>query len=804
MTLKRIVYGLLLALFWLPGVLPAAEPVATEHPAELAFPGISELGARQAQVVELLREADARVRSLTELDGLAEQLAKSEAAIEELRQKVAAMGNPQDWYVDRLLQVNNEYRLRDRELAALQQELTGRQQAVEEIRQKVGAEIAFWKKWRAELKRQKEKVPDKTFRQVAGELARFDASLQKVSAAILALQEKVVARQKAVGKDLDRFSLALEKLRQATFRKNAPSFASPDFYVQLRPELLAAVRAGLKNALVVDRQYLKEHAWWFGLMCLTLLASGILIRTYRSRFLQTREWIFFLRHPWAAGGFVAVVAFAPLFPAPPPLVRFAFLGWGVLAATRLAASLLENRRQARVLMLAALLLLLTTAFRFMALPQPLYRIYIAFLALLAIPLLVRQIRISRDMRKEGGGRLFRVLLRTALVVLCVSLLSQVSGYMNFSFWLLQATFETGMVFLFATMALRIGKGGIAFLLGRMERARKPFFREFAGELVIRLERLLRLAVACYSLLYLLPVWRVFGSIGEAYDFFAELKITLGTAEISFRMVLLATLSLYFSLQISWLLQAISEIQVFVPKGVDRGVRDAVKKLMHYGVVLIGFLFALSSLGMSLQNFVVVLGALGVGIGFGLQDMVNNFLSGLILLFERPIKVGDFIVVNNEWGDIKKIGLRSTVVETIDHAEIIVPNSQLISEKVTNWTLSSRVARLVVPVGVAYGSDVPQVMKILTEVASEHPDTVTDPPPSILFVAFGESSLDFEIRVFVRDIASRFRIRSEILQQIDARFRAGGIEIPFPQRDLHLRSVDRRLVDRRRPDGGAGD
>jgi small-conductance mechanosensitive channel len=212
------------------------------------------------------------------------------------------------------------------------------------------------------------------------------------------------------------------------------------------------------------------------------------------------------------------------------------------------------------------------------------------------------------------------------------------------------------------------------------------------------------------------------------------------------------------------------------------------------MVSFGFLAVLSLLGMSLQNFVVVLGALGVGIGFGLQDIVNNFLSGLILLFERPVKVGDFIVVNEEWGNITKIGLRSTVVETIAHSEIIVPNSQLISEKVTNWTHSTRVARLNVPVGVAYGSNVPLVLKILAETAKGHPEAVPKPAPSVLFMEFGDSSLNFEIRVFIQDITSNFRIRSEILQQIDARFRESGIEIPFPQRDLHLRSVDKAVLE----------
>ena len=143
--------------------------------------------------------------------------------------------------------------------------------------------------------------------------------------------------------------------------------------------------------------------------------------------------------------------------------------------------------------------------------------------------------------------------------------------------------------------------------------------------------------------------------------------------------------------------------------------------------------------------------------------------------------------------VVKIGLRSTVVETLDQAELIVPNSQIISQKVTNWTLSTRRVRLVVPVGVAYGSDVSLVMEILAAAGSEHPDVLDDPPVSPIFVAFGESSLDFELRAWIPNVDMRPRVKSELLLYIDRHFREAGVEIPFPQRDLHLRSADGKLL-----------
>jgi len=179
----------------------------------------------------------------------------------------------------------------------------------------------------------------------------------------------------------------------------------------------------------------------------------------------------------------------------------------------------------------------------------------------------------------------------------------------------------------------------------------------------------------------------------------------------------------------------------------------------------------------------------VGIGFGLQTIVNNFASGLILLFERPVKLGDTIEVGMQLGEVKKLGLRSTIIRTFDNAEIVIPNSDLIAGQVTNWTLAERKARVKIPVGVAYGSDIPKVLEILLTVAGEHPMILTTPAPKALFLAFGASSLDFELRVWIADFSDRRQVLSELNQEINSEFADAGIEIPFPQTDLHLRTVD---------------
>ena len=224
---------------------------------------------------------------------------------------------------------------------------------------------------------------------------------------------------------------------------------------------------------------------------------------------------------------------------------------------------------------------------------------------------------------------------------------------------------------------------------------------------------------------------------------------------------------------------------------DHGARDASVTTLGYVGIAVAMLVALSVAGVEFTNLAIIAGALSVGIGFGLQNIVNNFVSGLILLIERPIRTGDWIVVGNTEGYVKKISIRSTQIQTFDRADVIVPNSELIAGQVTNWMLSDPWGRVKVPVGVAYGSDTARVMQIMVDVANKHPQVMNNypgiPDPRVLFLGFGDSSLDFELRCVIRDVDKRLQTRSDLFLGIDAAFREAGIEIPFPQRDLHFRN-----------------
>lgn len=224
---------------------------------------------------------------------------------------------------------------------------------------------------------------------------------------------------------------------------------------------------------------------------------------------------------------------------------------------------------------------------------------------------------------------------------------------------------------------------------------------------------------------------------------------------------------------------------------DRGARDALVTLFGYVGVVIAILIGLNVAGIDLTGLAWFVTALGLGIGFGLQAIASNFVSGLILLFERPIKAGDFVTVGGTEGFVRRVRIRATDIETLDNQNVLVPNSELVSGRVTNWVFRNPQGRLRIEVGVAYGSDIEKVRDILETIARDHPEVITDgraPAPRALFMAFGESSLNFELRVRIKRIERRFTVISDINFAVDKAFREAGITIPFPQRDLHLISL----------------
>ncbi|HCY85578.1 MAG TPA: potassium transporter KefA [Desulfobacteraceae bacterium] len=225
-----------------------------------------------------------------------------------------------------------------------------------------------------------------------------------------------------------------------------------------------------------------------------------------------------------------------------------------------------------------------------------------------------------------------------------------------------------------------------------------------------------------------------------------------------------------------------------------GLQDSITTITVYLIWMFGILVSLHLFGLNTASLAVAFGALGIGLGFGLQNIFNNFISGIILLFERPIQVGDDVEINGTWAQVKKINVRSTVVQTYDNASLIIPNADFISSQVTNWSFKDKRLRRNIEVGVAYGSDIERVKDTLLEIAETTPKVLKRPAPDIWFRDFGDSALIFRLRIWT-DINNMLRVETDIRFRIDKLFRERGIEISFPQRDIHIRSVAGQAEDK---------
>jgi small-conductance mechanosensitive channel len=263
--------------------------------------------------------------------------------------------------------------------------------------------------------------------------------------------------------------------------------------------------------------------------------------------------------------------------------------------------------------------------------------------------------------------------------------------------------------------------------------------------------------------------------------------TIGTTEVTLSAIFVFLFILLVVVILSRLFARKFVERILIRLQIEKGTRYTFRRIIELTFILIGAIIAFQSIGINLSGLAVIFGLLSVGIGFGLQNITSNFIAGLILLFERPIKVGDRVTVGGIEGDVMDINIRSTTVRSLNNIDSIVPNSEFISSQVVNWSHGDRKIRLDIEVGVSYQSDLDTVLRSLREVALENSEILRDPEPDVLLREFGDSSWNMRLRLWIDNPKRHPVVRSDINCAIVRKFRENGVEIPFPQRDFHLRS-----------------
>jgi small-conductance mechanosensitive channel len=286
---------------------------------------------------------------------------------------------------------------------------------------------------------------------------------------------------------------------------------------------------------------------------------------------------------------------------------------------------------------------------------------------------------------------------------------------------------------------------------------------------------------------ILWAWDSSGYLVSQLGRFINATLTVGSLKLSVKGIMVAGFILYLTRLVVHIGQSLLNEKILDKKTLEPGLKDSILTIISYLAWGVGLILALGILGVNATSLAVIFGALSIGIGFGLQNIFNNFISGLILLFERPIQVGDYVEVAGLWAEVKKINVRATLVQTFDNASMIIPNSEFISQQVTNWSYKDKRMRRNIEIGVAYGSDIDLIQKTLLEIVKNNPKVLKHPRPDVLFINHADSALIFRLRIWFH-VDDYWTVPSQIRCDIDRRFRELAIEIAFPQRDLHIRTL----------------
>ena len=575
-------------------------------------------------------------------------------------------------------------------------------------------------------------------------------------------------------------------LRASSIQQTSPSMLSSEFYTRINIKLFQQSFLNTRQFFADQLETLRNNLNLFllSLFAFFLVYFGI----YKTKNLisSTSRWYPFAVYPLATTVFMAssINAFIGIMPVNfnlPQQWEALLHILTLLAAIRLTTLLEENKLRRRILKRLIIFMAIAMLMVVLDLPQVLILLYVFYVSLLALGYYFYQLPGTR-----GKTDLKAWLSRIMGIFPAAVLILGISGYDQFAVILFSTLLSAVIACLIVWILYHLIFGFIDLLLTVLPfsllRESREIILKSLQPIIIWLHILLLVALQGV-------VWDFFTTLNEALTGIFNLGFVFSDIKFSPGFFLTVIFVIYAAILASKAIQSLLLNKVLPRYGAAKGVQLSITRLVHYAILTIGFLVMLRVLGFQLNQLALLGGALGVGIGFGLQAIVNNFASGLILLFERPIKVGDTIQIGSEIGEVKHLGLRATIIQTFDNAEIVVPNSDLITGQVTNWTLGERKVRVRVPVGVAYGTDVTKVLEILLACAKSNSMVLSSPKPTALFLAFGSSSLDFEVRVWISEFLDKLQVLSDLNQVIESEFATNNIEIPFPQTDLHLRSVD---------------
>ena len=422
-----------------------------------------------------------------------------------------------------------------------------------------------------------------------------------------------------------------------------------------------------------------------------------------------------------------------------------------------------------------------------------YRLFLLLLNMGALGLTVRMLRAPLPL--AAGARALRLqsLMRAigciVLLVLVVAAACNIAGNTSMAETLTSGVIDSGYMALLLYSSLAVCQGLLHAVLNQPEMARHGFVQRHGPLLEAACGRLLVAGATLAWLLYSMHRFRLLRPLQNTGATILGFGIEIGEVDVHLGDILVFVLSSWLAFWAARVVRRVLREELPCHSRLPRGVGSSIASLSYYAVLLAGLLIALSAAGFKVSQLALVFGALGVGIGFGLQNVVNNFVSGLVLMFERPVQPGDIVDAAGTSGTVREIGLRATTIRTFDGADTVLPNGVLLASNLTNWTMFDRQRRFEITVGVAYGSDPARVLDVLARAASETPGVAPEPAPLVLLTGYGDSALNFVVKAWTTDIGTWMAVRGELLSRTLAALQAANIEIPCQRIDIRLRPAD---------------
>ena len=798
-------FGLLLVATLYAGAAPAGEaadpsasqastPVAKDQPAPPAPIPVQQIAPRATEAAHQLRAIAAnRVpgggieRIERALPALSTQLAQAKTDTLGMLQEHPSLETLQDQ--------EQQWQRRQRQLSAWLDVATDRATRLRQDLDRLSEQRTIWALTRDQER--SEAIPQPLVQQIDAALAAIEGAQPPTRAQL----DRTLDLQARIAQQVGYCEIVRARIAQlqraavgGLLAWNGRPIWSPVLWAEGRkvlearlPRLLASYWADARLYVSDPSKHLPLHLGVFALALWGLIAGRRQVDRWAEQGESVSRLVAVFDRPVAAASLVALMAATTVASPVPFAVKQLASALALIPMVLLLRPVVSPRLVPVLYVLAVLFALDTLRHAFGGVPPLIGQSIILMQSLVGGAVLVQLLNRGRD--QEGGweiGILGRLLIGLILAVLTAGLVASLLGYLRIARLTAPAVLVGASDALLLSVAVEVAMAVSAYALRAWPLRQFRMIKHHRERLETRVYRVLvTLAILAWWARYLsyLGLWE---PALASVDALLDTHFQMGSFRISAGAVLAFLGTLLVAFVLSSMIRFVLAEEIYPRAGFPAGTSYAASSLIHYIILALAFFFALGLLGVSLTQVTVLAGALGVGIGFGLQGIVHNFVSGLILLLERPIQVGDAVQFGSVQGWVRRIGIRASVVRTVQGAEIIVPNSQLTSEQVTNWTLSDRQRRIDLPVGLSYGAVPSRVIELLEGVALGHPRVRRDPAPKCLFMSYGDSSINFELRAWT-DYAIWIQVQSELTAAVYDAVYAAGLSFPFPQREVRLLS-----------------